>query len=699
MQLTNISCLMPFLPCKPGTAPHPGNHIRYKVEKLLLDRFELDSASARATVDLTWELMAMKHVFPHMLDEKNTDPALFDLHAPLRNLQVGRNNIAHLLQHISPGLSDENIVNGIRKIVKHIPPCKRADPLPLEAMIMAIDPDSAPVDWPVKAMLYALRIGHWDKIDLTDAQLIGADLRGVQWQGANLRNVNMQSAMVNHANLEDADMTAVNARGASFIGTHFAGATLQDTNFQGAILDRADGITCYPGTNFTEAQMNRIHMSLQKSEAEHARFREGQLLALSTIDSQFDELYNKAVLKLFGISLCTPGGLPKVNFFTTQLLASKRSWADSTLRKIIEQCWLPSLLELWNFAPKRDGEPQLEEVLTFLSEAKPNLDWPRYCGAINQLITATDPAHYLGQQNEVQSQFFRHPDIAPVAAAIEAQEPGLSRICSIFISPDRALAIVYEKTELQAMASGQGSPYSGYQFRHDQYGKFQNEVIRNIKEIEACAVPLARYNIAPLPQAAINLITCIFDQSIYKNKFIDALGCKTLPPPMEDPAGLRIALTDDLPLMQHLMQFCYGAPEESNFCITTEHAQLLWQIFNSTIDPLAYTKANQARMLLCLGTLFVQYSSAALFGIEKDSLLSLRTYAAACLNTAHYFDPALLGRVELFKDALLGLRRAPGLPQCTAALSSRLTTLIRKWMATDAVLKTCFTALYPSAWK
>jgi hypothetical protein len=261
------------------------------------------------------------------------------------------------------------------------------------------------------------------------------------------------------------------------------------------------------------------------------------------------------------------------------------------------------------------------------------------------------------------------------------------------------LAIAYDNTELQAMASGEGSPYTGYQFRHDHYGRFQNDVLRGIKEIKACGVPLTRYNIALPPQAAINLIACIFDQSIYKNKFIDALGCKTLPPQAEDLAGLRIALTDDIPLMQHLMQFCYSAPEKSNFCITADHAELLWQIFNSTIAPLAYTPPNQARMLLCLATLFVQYSSAALFGVEKDSLLSLRTYAAACLNTAHYFDPSLLGQTELFKDALLGLRRAPGLPQCTAALSFRLATLIRKRMANDATLKTCFTALYPPAWK
>ena len=699
MPLSNVSCLMPFLPCRTQSASHPGSHIRAKVEKLLLDRFEPDSHSTRATIDLTWELMAMKHLFPHMLEEKNADPALFDLHAPLRTLQVGRNNIARLLLQISPSLGDENVVNGIHKIVKHSALCNRAEPLPLESMIMAINPESAPANWPANVMLYALNLGNWEQIDLTDALLIGADLRGVQWQGANLRNANIQSAIVDEANLKNADLTAVNASGASFIGTHFEGATLRDTNFQGAILDRADGITCYPGTNFTAARLHHIHMSLQKSKTEHTRFREGQLLALSTIDPQFDELYNKAVLKLFGISLCAPDGLPKINFFTTQLSTSKRCWADSTLRRIIEQSWLPSLLEQWNFAPKCDGEPQLEEVLTFLSEAKPNLDWPRYCGAINHLITTTDESHYLAQQNEVQSQFLRHPDIAPVAAALEVEGEGLARLCSIFVSADRTLAIAYENTDLQAMSRNDGSPYNGYQFKHDDYGRFQSDVLRGLKEIEACSVPLARYNIALPQQTAINLITSIFDQSIYKDKFIDALGCKTLPSPKDDPAGLRIALTDDIPLMQHLMQFCYGASEDSNFCITADHAQVVWLIFNSTIDPLPYTEANQARLLLCLGTLFVQYSSAALFGTERDSLLSLRTYAAACLNTAHYFDKTLLGRTELFKDALLGLRRAPGLPQCTAALSFRLSTRIRKQMATDAALKTCFTALYPPAWK
>jgi hypothetical protein len=94
----------------------------------------------------------------------------------------------------------------------------------------------------------------------------------------------------------------------------------------------------------------------------------------------------------------------------------------------------------------------------------------------------------------------------------------------------------------------------------------------------------------------------------------------------------------------------------------------------------------------------VRYSSAALFGAEKDSLISVREYARACLNRAHALDASLLGHsAAKIDDALLGA--VPGIGQCTAELTITLAMFIRSRIPYDATLKACFTAIYPRAWE
>jgi SopA-like catalytic domain len=175
------------------------------------------------------------------------------------------------------------------------------------------------------------------------------------------------------------------------------------------------------------------------------------------------------------------------------------------------------------------------------------------------------------------------------------------------------------------------------------------------------------------------------------------LTCKTLTPEADGLYQHRIALADDILLTPHLMHFCEAEPQSKHFKISMEHTSRLWRIFNNTSAPLTDNAANRARMLLCLGTLFVRYSSAALFGTEEDSLISVREYARACLKRAHALDTWLLGRCATkIEDALLGV---PGAGQCTDNLAITLSAFIRDRTPYDPTLKTCFTAIYPRAWE
>jgi uncharacterized protein YjbI with pentapeptide repeats len=707
MQLAAISCIAPFLPCRSTAAADSGSILQGKIEKLLQGRFERDSLDTAATVDLTRQLIAIKHIFPQMLNEANAGTVSFDLHAPLHGLNVRRRDITRLLGNISPDLVDASITGDIREMVKKFKPGKGADATARETMLMSIDPNRAPVSWNTEAMLFILNIGHWDEIDLSHGVLNQADLRGARLQGAILRYANLQSALMSDANLQNTDMTGVKASGAIFTGANFHGALLQDADFQRAQLDDAVGIACGSGTDFTDASLKHVQMSLRRSTNKDWCYRESQLAALSTIHNRHNDVYKEAVLTLLLGSMRVSGELPNINLFMSPLLNTERSPANIPFNRLIAETLMPPLLERWNNTARSDDDPQFTDVVSYLFCNNPKLAWPRYCGAMSQLLLRdrqAEPPSFVTQQFALHARFLLHPDIEAVTFALEHQEPDLPKLTSIFMNPACNLAVVYELATLRGLSGGTDSPYNGYLLRKDEHGAFRFETLRNLKEIIECSVPLALYNVAPPPQAAIGLLSSIFDKSPYQNKFIDALICKTLPPPEEDKTGRRIPFTEDVPLMQHLMTLCERGKDTDDLRISAKHVTQLWQTFNSTLSAgnrLANIPANQARMLLCLGTLFVKYSSAALFGTDIDSLLSLRAFAWACINRAQRLDCKLLGHWESksMRETLVGKKDMTGVRQCSAEQTNRLTALIEERAAEDPALTTCYSALYPQAWK
>ncbi|HEY4072086.1 MAG TPA: pentapeptide repeat-containing protein [Herbaspirillum sp.] len=642
-----------------------------------------------------------------MLNETNAGTVSFDLHAPLHGLHVRRRDITRLLENISPDLADASITGSIREMVKNFKPSKGADATTRETMIMDIDANRAPVSWDTEAMLFILNIGHWDEIDLSHGVFNQADLRGARLQGAILRYANLQSALMSGANLQNTDMTGVKASGTIFTGADFHGALLQDTDFQRAQLDNAVGIACCSGTNFSDASLKHVQMSLRRSTNQNWCYRESQLAALSTIYSRHNDVYREAVLTLLLGSMCVSGEVPNINLFMSPLLNADRSPANIPFNRLIAETLMPPLLERWNHAARSDDDPQFTDVVSYLFCNNPKLAWPRYCGAMSQLVlrdTQSEPPSFRTQDFALRARFALHTDIEPVTLALQNHDEDLPMFSSIFMNPACNLAVVYEDATLRGLSRGIDSPYNGYLLRKDENGAFQFETLRNLKEIIECSVPLALYNVAPPPQAAIGMLSSIFDKSPYKNKFIDALICKTLPPPEEDKAGRRIPFTEDVPLMQHLMKLCECGKDTDELRISAKHVKQLWQTFNSTFSAgkrLADTPANQARMLLCLGTLFVKYSSAALFGTDQDSLLSLRAFAWACLNRAGRLDCKLLGHWESkgIRETLVGRNDMSGVRQCSAEQTDRLTKLIEERAAEDPALTTCYSTLYPQAWK
>jgi hypothetical protein len=84
-----------------------------------------------------------------------------------------------------------------------------------------------------------------------------------------------------------------------------------------------------------------------------------------------------------------------------------------------------------------------------------------------------------------------------------------------------------------------------------------------------------------------------------------------------------------------------------------------------------------AYRLLCLSALFTRYSSSHVFGMENDSPVALRSYAAALLNTATRCDAKLLSEANRrdWENRLLGNNRAF---TCTAVLFDMMKQVLRE---------------------
>ena len=78
------------------------------------------------------------------------------------------------------------------------------------------------------------------KINLSDADLFGADLFGANLSGANLFGANLSGADLFRANLSGADLFRANLSGANLSGANLSGADLFGANLSGANLSDAD---------------------------------------------------------------------------------------------------------------------------------------------------------------------------------------------------------------------------------------------------------------------------------------------------------------------------------------------------------------------------------------------------------------------------------------------------------------------------
>lgn len=85
------------------------------------------------------------------------------------------------------------------------------------------------------------------ELNLSDAELRGADLRGVSLRDVDLRGADLRDASLRDADLENADLRGADLRDVSLIGANFRGVELDDADLRGANLNRTqseDSLLC-----------------------------------------------------------------------------------------------------------------------------------------------------------------------------------------------------------------------------------------------------------------------------------------------------------------------------------------------------------------------------------------------------------------------------------------------------------------------
>lgn len=725
-----------------------GTPIRPRVQALFNDEhYAIDLSDI---INVVRRLAALRILFP-LLQEEAGMPHIFDLNAPLQRINIGKAGIARLLRRSLPtlplpaGTATNRLVDGLWNIVHDAGERNRRKFIRTDFATIAIDPHSVPSVWPAQDMQAALLAGDWDQVDLTGAALAGADLRGVNWQGAVLHRANLRAANLTGATLEAADfsyadlsdaklhkasldrsllrhanMNRASATGASFRNAMFEGANLDNVDFCRAHLDDAVGLACGQGTDFTGTKLDRAEVTVKKNIdnlgsdttmlspwqlCSRRETRNRQLTALLTINHRYNTSFLAAVGVLIDLSVNDGCNFLTGHFFTSDLLPQQRCWHDPKIRAFIHDALLLPLLARWNTESRCAEEPSHALVTEFLRDTGLTLEMSRYSGAISQLIFSDAtvnlqpdiPRDLTSRQKALQQRFLAAPEIAPVVNAMEEIEQGLAPLCHIYMSLDGMRALAYEDTVLQKMVLGLASPCDGYLFERGDNGIFFNQNLHDPSDAlcpQTLPAVLKEMQLAPIACRAV--IGHILDGSPNRDRFLAALRQRTLPAPAEDRHGQRVPLGDDIALVAHFKDFYDGSRNDHSFLVKMAHVNRLTEIIADNDSWVKHTPSDQARIMACIGVLFVRYSAQPVFGTEYDSHICLRDYARACLNRSHALDPALMPEcVTEMRHTLLG---TDSHAQCTAQLATRLFLQLKMHATYDHRLAMIIDTLYPTAW-
>lgn len=705
----------------------PGMKVEKKIEVVREAISGLGRELRKQTIALIRTLITARHLFPADVPGSEPLPRIFDLHAPIQNLWIGRAGVACFLHEISPALAEQDsLIDSICNIVNFSFPPKINEKQLQSSILSKEDAAKAPQFWSPAAQLFVLKLGNWDEIQAPGIRLLNADLRGVTWKNANLRGADLGGADLSGSNLSEtdlagarlkncifhyailrfakfnplnedgtrpcnadgadffcADLTGINATGARFVGACFHGATTTDALFTLAHLSYTTGLTITPD------------MLLAAPELLHAEFRSelnaphlfdnmdvivrSRLHTLSAITKQNDHLHNEALLSLIETTGAEIGWLPDIGPLANTLLTQTRCWPDNRLRKFTDTYVLPLLLAHWNDKQGLLHDLSLQQVMTYIIKTKAILDWPKYCGALSQMLIDAEVSHRIDERNALCAILRRNPAIDSIARAIEAENLGRLEECSIFIARDFKTAIVYTNNLILKMLGQAGSPYDGYCFSRSDDGSFIRNRSYDPDAVKACAVPLKLFNIAPSPEGAVALLNFLFVDKNHRDPFLRALTYRSL-------SSDEYAEARTIPPGNFHMRIEYNRLSDMAYVLTVPYCGIYWGKFSGTGISLEESDQNKGRMLLCMAALFAKYAAPEIFGADRSQAATLVHIATIFLNSALMFNPQLIEKDQTSPE---GIHKV---------LMADLPAIVMKKKKDDPALASCFQAIYPNIW-
>ncbi|WP_078820888.1 pentapeptide repeat-containing protein [Pseudomonas synxantha] len=572
-------------------------------------------------------------------------------------------------------------------------------------------------------------------------------LNNTQWQGAKIIDSSFDESSMENINFSKANLRGASFKNSSLIEANLSRASLIGVNFTGSDLSRAHlrELPGFRSVNFNSATLEGANVTLSKEFLDYLpqlidyyinhlnNEGEGLLASINSIDVKYASVRNSLMKSVIvELDKLPPEELTGSWASLGDILLKEPSYADdTTIAKFIYERLLPHWMASKSQAPLHPEEFDLGMVLEYLTRADgPDWSGPEYQGAVNQLLYAASQSPAQGnlqeQANQLRRTYLNSPALRVACATLEDFESGLAKLTYVF-SDASGLAVVALEPELfQHLVTPADSgvpaeiPWKSLypMSRATTSELFENVAIGNLEQVFVGSPFLkARYHALMSAGSAEALVETVFTGSPYKDQFIAALACQSVPEKLTGVEHQSRLEAHFAPLWQAVSGFELWAPvveveegvkvdnwSKASLQLTPAHQEALWQATYSDAARvggvnrfgLDDTAVDRASLMLVLATLFTRYSSSALFGEEEDSPQAVRAYAYALLQEAHKLDSTLVN-ADTLKD--WRARLSGQAFSCTAVLSDMMTRHIQDQAQPNSPLELVFLGLYPAAWR
>src|SRR5471030_1892364 len=539
-----------------------------------------------------------------------------------------------------------------------------------------------------------LREAKLNRASLSEADLSEADLSGADLSGANLNRTNLREAKLNGANLRGVNLFMANLSEASLSGTSLLGANLNGAKLNGSSLFIAN----LAGANLNGADLSNISQEWAllwlpnwdsawlDAYLNHINNPEsGSLLTMmDSIDEQYADVKLRMARELMTLLQNTTADTSSVALPLMDILskppytdeADIAAWLDTVCTTYIDRNngqvlpWnagifnqsvglftrRPALMLSHNAAFIQIVAQGMAENSTPAMKEKAAALYETYLQ--HERIKPYGETAFFGDYG--QKPDWENPE-AVNFIILPAVQSGASS------EPRTVSAMLLSQTSLEGMLSPRpDSAWNNvYLYRGPDHCLTDGERPAP-DDLFARAFPLFNGPYQHMQNTAkFLLLLKTLNLGNLETAFVSATWAR-------NSSSKLVSAADQKTLKDIFAPKLTYSPESGRYGLNDAHYEELLSAYGLT----SASDADKGKTLLCLASLFIKYSSSAVFGTETESPSALRQYAYALMAKAHSLDGNLVdkGTLANWTNSLLGLK---GVFTCSAVLSNLMVELIR----------------------